>query len=145
MRAGKRPRKCHVSNSSPLPNEPSSTSRIVCCSIRSTWRWKTLGVGCSRHSAPHSHRQITDDDADACSRTLLALLHAPGTLQFEDDTVYVTTDLQLPPTAHARLARALEALDARNLKFTDRLRNVRFRLAERPSREMLQEMMSSKK
>ena len=91
--------------------------------------------------APTDH----DYDADACSRTLLALLHAPGTLQFEDDTVYVTIDLQLPPTAHARLARALEALDARNLKFTDRLRNVRFRLAERPSREKLQEMMSSKK
>ena len=84
-----------------------------------------------------------DYDADACSRTLLALLRAPGTLRFEDDRVYVTIDLQLPPTAHDRLARALEALDARALKFTDGLRDVTCRLADRPNREKLREFMSS--
>ena len=102
-------------------------------------RWLLTKLGAAL--APTDH----DNDADTCSRTLLALLHAPGTLQFEDHTVYVIIDLQLPPTAHARLAQALGALDERNLKFTDRLRNVRFRLAERPNREKLQAMMSRKR
>ena len=71
---------------------------------------------------------------DATSRTLLALLHAPGTARFEDELVTVTIELPLPPTPHARLANALAELDSRGLLFTDGRRRVRFRLAPRPTR-----------
>ncbi len=73
-------------------------------------------------------------DLDATSRTLLALLRAPGTVRFEDALVTVTIELPLPPTPHARLATALAQLDSRGLQFTDRQRRVRFRLAPRPTR-----------
>jgi hypothetical protein len=75
-----------------------------------------------------------DHDASAINRTLLALLHAPGTVRFEEHRVHVTLDLQLPPTAHRRLADALVDLDRLQLRFTDRTRCVVFRLAPRPTR-----------
>ena len=73
-------------------------------------------------------------DQDAVARTLLALLHAPGTVRFADDLVTVTLELPLPPTPHARLAAALVALDTQGLRFTDGQRGIRFRLAPRPTR-----------
>jgi transposase len=73
-------------------------------------------------------------DLETTARTLLALLRAPGMVRFEDELVTVTIELPLPPTPHARLAAALEALDAHALMFTDGRRRVRFRLAPRPTR-----------
>lgn len=73
-------------------------------------------------------------DASAVARTLLALLRAPGAVRFEDHQVTVTLQMPLPPTAHARLAAALKALDAHALPFTDGRRRLRFRLAPRPNR-----------
>jgi hypothetical protein len=76
----------------------------------------------------------TTYDLEATSRTLLALLHAPGVVRFEDEVVSVTLELPLPPTPHARLSDALDALDAHKLLFADGRRRVRFRLAPRPTR-----------
>ncbi|MDF2435624.1 MAG: hypothetical protein JWP44_5257 [Mucilaginibacter sp.] len=73
-------------------------------------------------------------DLETNARTLLALLRAPGTVRFEDEHVTVTIALPLPPTPHARLAAALDALDSRALLFADGRRSVRFRLAPRPTR-----------
>jgi hypothetical protein len=76
-------------------------------------------------------------DQSALPRTLLALLDAPGTVRFEKDLVRVTLDFPLPPTSHRRVAKALEALDKRCLRFTDACRRAVFRLAPRPTRESL--------
>jgi hypothetical protein len=73
-------------------------------------------------------------DLETNARTLLALVRAPGKVRFEDEMVTVTIDLPLPPTPHARLAAALAALDSRALLFADGRRQVRFRLAPRPTR-----------
>jgi hypothetical protein len=65
-------------------------------------------------------------------RTLTALLRAPGTLRFLPGLVEVTIDFPLPPTPHRRLAAALCRLDDQALRFSDGLRTVQFRLANRP-------------
>jgi hypothetical protein len=90
------------------------------------WLLATLGDALAPSDEPY--------DQETSARTLLALLRAPGTVRFDDDLVTVTVELPLPPTAHARLGAALDALDARGLRFTDGLRSVRFRLAPRPTR-----------
>jgi hypothetical protein len=90
------------------------------------WLIGTLGTALAPTDNPY--------DAAAVARTLLALLHAPGSLRFEDHQITVTLQMPLPPTPHARLAAALEALDAHTLPFTDGCRLLRFRLAPRPSR-----------
>ncbi len=76
-------------------------------------------------------------DESSRTRTLLALIRAPGTLRFSRDEVHVTLTLPLPPTPHARLAQALEALDSHDLRFTDGERRLRVRLAPRPTRSTL--------
>jgi len=76
-------------------------------------------------------------DESSRTRTLLSLLRAPGTLRFTEAEVFVTLDLPLPPTPHARLAAALEQLDAHDLPFTDGCRSLRIRLAPRPTRSAL--------
>jgi len=91
------------------------------------WLLDTLGSGL----APTDH-----DDEDTLSRTLLALLRAPGTVRFDDDIVHVTLDFPLPPTAHRRIADALQRLDG-TLQFTDARRRIAFRLAPRPTRDAL--------
>jgi hypothetical protein len=90
------------------------------------WLLGTLGSALAPSDKPY--------DQDAVARTLLALLHAPGAVRFEDDVVTVTLELPLPPTPHARLAEALAALDVHALRFSDGQRRVRFRLAPRPTR-----------
>jgi len=90
------------------------------------WLLHTLGNALAPSDNPY--------DLDATSRTLLALLRAPGTVRFDDELVTVTIDLPLPPTPHARLAPALADLDAHRLAFPDGRRQVRFRLAPRPTR-----------
>ena len=82
-------------------------------------------------------------DADTAARTLDALLRAPGTVRFDDDAVYVTLDLPLPPTAHARLDAALRALTDRQFLFTDARRRLVVRLAPRPTRTALPHRVSS--
>jgi transposase len=89
------------------------------------WLLGTLGDALAPSDNPY--------DLDTTGRTLLALLRAPGTVQFADDRVTVTIDLPLPPTPHARLAAALADLDSRRLLFADG-RLVRFRMAPRPTR-----------
>lgn len=76
-------------------------------------------------------------DESAVTRTLTALLQAPGTVQIGVHDVCVTLDLQLPPKPHQRLANALVALDRRNLKSPDGARTVRFRLEPRVTRERI--------
>jgi hypothetical protein len=90
------------------------------------WLLATLGDALAPSDKPY--------DLDATSRTLLALLRAPGTVRFEDELVTVTIELPLPPTPHARLATALAELDACRLLFTDGRRRLQFRLAPRPTR-----------
>jgi transposase len=90
------------------------------------WLLGTLGNALAPSDRPH--------DLETNARTLLALLHAPGVVRFEDDQITVTIELPLPPTPHARLADALAALDSRALLFADGRRRVRFRLAPRPTR-----------
>ena len=90
------------------------------------WLLGTLGNALAPGDKPH--------DLETNARTLLALLHAPGTVRFDDDQVTVTIELPLPPTPHARLAAALAALDSHTLLFADGHRRVRFRLAPRPTR-----------
>ena len=58
---------------------------------------------------------------------------APGAVVFEADRVEVTLELPIAPTPHRRLAAALAALAAADLRTHDG-RRVRFRLAERPTR-----------
>lgn len=91
------------------------------------WLLGTLGSAL----APTDH-----DDEDTLSRTLLALLRAPGTVRFDDDIVHVTLDFPLPPTAHRRIDDALQRLDG-TLQFTDARRRIAFRLASRPTRDAL--------
>jgi hypothetical protein len=93
------------------------------------WLLGTLGDAL----APSHH----PDDLEATARTLVALLRAPGTVRFGDELVTVTIELPLPPKPHARLAAVLKALDARSMRFTDGRRLVHFRLAPRPSRELI--------
>ena len=76
-------------------------------------------------------------DQDALARTLFALLRAPGTVRFDKNLVTVTLDFPLPPTAHQRIAEALEKLDHPSLKFTDGCRRIAFRLAPRATRQSL--------
>jgi len=90
------------------------------------WLIGTLGTALAPTDKPY--------DATAVARTLLALLRAPGTVRFEDRQVTVTLQMPLPPTPHARLVTAVEALDAHALTFTDGRRRLRFRLAPRPTR-----------
>jgi hypothetical protein len=90
------------------------------------WLLATLGGALAPSDKPY--------DQDATSRTLLALLRAPGTVRFDDELVTLTIVLPLPPTPHARLATALAELDSLGLLFTDGRRHVRFRLAPRPTR-----------
>jgi hypothetical protein len=90
------------------------------------WLLATLGDALAPSDKPY--------DVDATSRTLLALLRAPGTVRFEDELVTVTIELPLPPTPHARLVTALAQLDSHGLRFSDGRRRVRFRLAPRPTR-----------
>lgn len=90
------------------------------------WLLGTLGTALAPSDKPY--------DLETTARTLLALLHAPGTVRFEDEEVTVTLELPLPPTPHARLSAALDALDPLVLLFADGRRSVRFRLAPRPTR-----------
>jgi hypothetical protein len=90
------------------------------------WLLATLGDALAPSDKPY--------DLDATSRTLLALLRAPGTVRFEDELVTVTIEMPLPPTPHARLATALAQLDSHGLLFVGGQRRVRFRLAPRPTR-----------
>jgi transposase len=90
------------------------------------WLLGTLGIALAPSDKMY--------DLEATARTLLALLHAPGVVRFEDEVVSVTLELPLPPTPHARLSAALVALDAHTLLFADGRRRVRFRLAPRPTR-----------
>ena len=101
------------------------------------WLLGTLGDAL----APTDH----DYDDHTSPRTLLALLRAPGTVRFDAEVVTVTLQLPLPPTAHGRIEKALLALDTMQLRFTDRRRTVRFRLAPRPTREQVQALASSSK
>jgi hypothetical protein len=96
------------------------------------WLLGTLGSAL----APTDH----DYDQEALPRTLLALLRAPGTVRFDTDLVTVTLDFPLPPTAHRRIATALEKFDHPSLLFTDARRSVVFRLAPRPTRDSLHEL-----
>lgn len=91
-------------------------------------RWLLATLGSALAPSDHPY------DVHATTRTLLALLRAPGVLQFADDSITVTIDLPLPPTPHARLAAALASLDSQRLLFADGRRLVRFRMAPRPTR-----------
>lgn len=91
-------------------------------------RWLLEALGPTLAPSNHLH------DQEAMSRTLLALIRAPGTIHFAEHLVTVTLDFPLPPTAHQRVASALQSLDHRSLRFTDGLRRVAFRLAPRPTR-----------
>lgn len=94
-------------------------------------RWLLDALGAALAPTDHEY------DDSARTRTLLALLRAPGSVQFGHDQVMVTLKLNLPPTAHRRLTEALKALDTRMLRFTDGKRSVRFRLAPRTLRRDL--------
>ncbi|CAN5167280.1 hypothetical protein BH09MYX1_BH09MYX1_65340 [soil metagenome] len=82
-------------------------------------------------------------DADTAARTLDALLHAPGTVRFDDDAVHVTLDLPLAPTAHSRLDAALRAIVDRHFRFTGGGRRLVVRLAPRPTRRTLPHLLST--
>ena len=84
--------------------------------------------------APSDHA----DDRDAIARTLLALLQAPGTVRFDQDSVHVTLVMPLPPTPHARINAALRALHEREPRALDG-RRLRFELAPRVTRRTLDE------
>ena len=92
------------------------------------WLLQALGEGLS----PSAHEW----DQDTRSRTLDALLKAPGVVRFRAQDVEVTIELPLAPTPHARLTAALVALDARTLRAPDG-RALRIRLAPRPTRDDL--------
>src|SRR6266508_6511188 len=94
-------------------------------------RWLLDALGAALAPTDHEY------DDSARTRTLLALLRAPGSVRFGHDQVMVTLKLNLPPTAHRRLTEALKALDTRMLRFTDGKRSVRFRLAPRTLRRDL--------
>lgn len=89
-----------------------------------------IGAGLSSTDEAH--------DATARARTLLALVRAPGTIRFDVNEVLVTLDFPLPKKSHERLAEALSALDERDLRFSDGMRRVRFRLAKRITRDMVE-------
>ena len=72
-------------------------------------------------------------DQDTRSRTLEALIQAPGRVVFGADKIVVTLDLPLPPMPHRRLAEALRGLDDKQLRSHDE-RRICFRLAPRPTR-----------
>jgi hypothetical protein len=93
------------------------------------WWIDTLGSALAPSDAEH--------DESAVTRTLTALLQAPGTVQIGVRDVCVTLDLQMPPTPHQRLADALVALDDRRLRSPDGARTVRFRLEPRVTRERI--------
>ena len=82
-------------------------------------------------------------DADTAARTLTALLRAPGTVRFEDETVHVTLDLPLAPEAHARLDAALRGITDRQFRFSDGRRRLVVGLAPRPTRATLPHAKSS--
>lgn len=90
------------------------------------WLLGALGEGLS--PSAHAWDQATR------SRTLDALLKAPGLVRFHPDAVAVTLELPLAPTPHARLTAALVALDDRKLRAPDG-RALRVRLAPRPTRD----------
>ena len=90
------------------------------------WLLSTLAEGLS----PSAHEW----DQDTRSRTLDALIKAPGAVRFRVHEIEVTIELPLPPMPHARLSAALVALDASNLRASDG-RLLRFRLAPRPTRD----------
>ena len=94
-------------------------------------RWLLEALGSALSPTEHAY------DASARTRTLLALLRAPGRVQFDGDRVVVTLTMNLPPTPHQRLSDALVALDTRGLRFTDGRRRVTFRLAPRTLRRDL--------
>jgi len=94
-------------------------------------RWLLVQLG--RALAPTDH----DYDATALPRALDALLQSPGHVRFESNKVVVTIDLQLPPTAHARLDQALSALSGLSMPFQADRRALNFRLAPRPTRQTL--------
>jgi transposase len=91
-------------------------------------RWLLEALGPALAPSDHLH------DQETLARTLAALIGAPGWVRFTEKLVTVTLDLPLPPTAHARLAAALESLDQARLRFSDGARGVVFRLAPRPTR-----------
>jgi hypothetical protein len=91
-------------------------------------RWLLEALGPALAPSDHLH------DQETLSRTLAALIGAPGWVRFTDEVVTVTLDLPLPPRPHARLGAALEALDQHRLRFSDGERRVIFRLAPRPTR-----------
>ena len=91
-------------------------------------RWLLAALGPALAPTDHVY------DASARSRTLVAVLRAPGSLRFDADRVTVTLELNLPPTAHERISAALEALDQRRLQFADGVRQVVFRAAPRATR-----------
>ena len=94
-------------------------------------RWLLHKLG--RALAPTDH----DYDATTLPRTLDALLKSPGHVRFEPEKLVVTFDIQLPPTAHARLDAALSALSGLRMPFHDDHRVLDFRLAPRPTRQTL--------
>jgi len=94
-------------------------------------RWLLAKLGTAL--APSDH----EFDQSALSRTLEALIRAPGTVRFGHNHVVVTLELPLPPQPHARLAQGLLDLDGSGLLFTDGQRPVLFRLAPRPTRQTL--------
>jgi len=94
-------------------------------------RWLLLQLG--RALAPTDH----DYDATALPRTLEALLKSPGHVRFESESMTVTFDIQLPPTAHARLDKALRALSGLRMPLRGDHRVLNFRLAPRPARQTL--------
>ena len=94
-------------------------------------RWLLHELG--RALAPTDH----DYDATTLPRTLDALLKSPGHVRFDSDRLVVTFDIQLPPTAHARLDDALSALSGLRMPFHGDERLLNFRLAPRPTRQTL--------
>jgi len=92
------------------------------------WLLQALGEGLS--PSAHAWDQATR------SRTLDALLKAPGTVRFRAQEVEVTLELPLAPAPHALLTAALVALDAHTLRTPDG-RVLRVRLAPRPTRDDL--------
>ncbi len=76
-------------------------------------------------------------DASTIGRTVEALIKAPGSVAFSDDTVHVVLDLPLPPKPHQRIDTGLASLSRRGLWFSDGARRVTFSLAPRPTRDSL--------
>lgn len=98
------------------------------CVAENARRWLLEALGPALAPSDHLY------DQETLARTLAALIGAPGWVRFTEKLVTVTLELPLPPTAHARLAAALEGLDQARLRFSDGVRGVVFRLAPRPTR-----------